>query len=127
MSNEKRFILLVGAIIVTALWFRVLAVSAYPPNDVFEATDQSEVMASEPTSLEKTQVALNETVEFSKICTSGNGLPVSCSEFNEDTMCLILRNGAHSGIKVDCNTDQPIPADEYGASGVGGAKYRSPY
>ena len=127
MSNEKRFILLVGAIIVAALWFRVLAVSEFATNDMVETIDQPEVMVTQPTSLEKTQVALNETVEFSKICTSGNGLPVSCSEISEETMCLILRDGAHSGIKVDCNTDQPIPADEYGASGVGGAKYRSPY
>ncbi len=127
MSNGKRFILAAGAIIVAALWFRAFAVSPYPTSDIIETTVDTEVIDSETIYLEKAQAALNERNEVSKICTTGNGSPVSCAAINEDTMCISVRVGAHSGVRIDCNTGQAIPTDEYGAPGAGGAKYRSPY
>jgi hypothetical protein len=127
MSNDKRLILLAGAIIVAALWFRVLAVSVFATSETVETSDNAVVVDSAMTYLEDVQAALPETDEFSKICTSGNGLPVSCSDISDDTMCISLRVGAHSGTRIDCNTHQAIPADDYGGPGAGGAKYRSPY
>jgi hypothetical protein len=127
MSNEKRIILLVGAIIVAALWVRVFAVSAYSPSEPIEVADDPQLVDPEAIYLERAQAALQESKNSSKICTSGNGSPVSCSQIDQDTLCISLRAGAQSGTRIDCVTDQPIPSDEHDASGAGGAKYRSPY
>jgi hypothetical protein len=76
---------------------------------------------------EEIQVALNETDEFGKICTNAEGSLVECLETSEDTICIRTRVGAHSGIRIDCNTDQPILTDQDGTLRAHGAKYRSPY
>lgn len=127
MSIEKRFILLVGAIIVAALWVRAFAVSAYSPSEPIEAADNPELADLDAIYLERAQAALQESKNSSKICTNGNGSPVSCSQIDADTLCIRLRAGAQSGVRIDCDTEQLIPIDEYGEPGAGGAKYRSPY
>ncbi len=122
MTKAKLTTLLTGALIVAALWFRVLVVVASPTSHVIDSTDDAEVINSDTMPPEEFQVALKNMDESSKICTTGKGSPVKCSEINEDTICIRVRAGAHSGTKIDCKTDQPIPT-EYARA----AKYRSPY
>jgi hypothetical protein len=126
MTNEKRTILLIGAMIVAALWFRVVAEYAASTSHVINITE-AEVISPETLSPPETQAALIETVEFGKICTNADGSPVKCSEFDDDTICIRTRVGAHSGIRVDCKSERPIPADDDSVAREGGAKYRSPY
>ncbi len=121
MTNAKLTTLLTGALIVAALWFRVL-VAASPTSHEIDTTNDAEVIVSETMSSEESQAALKEMDEFSKICITGKGSPVKCSEINEDTICIRVRAGAHRGTKIDCKTDQPIPTECARA-----AKYRSPY
>ena len=127
MTNEKLTTLLTGALIASALWFRVLADDAIPTRQVLDIADNTEVISAEMKSPEEIQVALNETDEFGKICTNASGSLVKCQEINEDTICVRTRVGAHSGIRIDCNTGQPIPTDEDSTLRAHEAKYRSPY
>jgi hypothetical protein len=126
MTNEKRIILLTGALIVAALWFRAAAEYVNPTGDVTE-TAIAEVISHDPLSSEAIQAALIPTNELSKICTNAEGSPVRCSEISEDAICIQRPVGAHSGTRIDCNTGEPIPANAIDAQGQGGAKYRSPY
>ena len=121
MTNAKLTTLLTGALIVAALWVRVLVVVANPTSQVIDAAD-AEVINSDTMPPEEVQVTLKNMDESSKICTTGKGSPVKCSEINEDTICIRVRAGAHSGIRIDCKTDQPIPPER-----VRDAKYRSHY
>ena len=127
MTNEKLTTLLTGALIALALWFRVLADDAIPTSHAIDTADNNEVISAEMMSPEKVQVALNELSEFSKICTNATGSLVKCLETSADTICIRTRVGAHSGIRIDCNTDQPIPTDEDSTFRAHEAKYRSPY
>ena len=127
MTNEKLTTLLTGALIASALWFRVLADDANPPRQVIDTADNAEVISVEMKLPKEIQVALNETDEFGKICTNAEGSLVECLEISEDTICIRTRVGAHSGIRIDCNTDQPIPTDEDSTLRAHEAKYRSPY
>ena len=127
MTNEKLTTLLTGALIASALWFRVLADDAIPTRQVIDTADNNEVISAEMKSPEEFQVALNETDEFGKICTNAEGSLVECLETSEDTICIRTRVGAHSGIRIDCNTGQPILTDQDGTLRAHGAKYRSPY
>jgi hypothetical protein len=102
MTNEKRIVLLIGAFVVAALWFRAAASDSI-------------------------QASLMPADEFGRICTNAEGSPVRCSEINEDAICIQRPAGAHSGTRIDCNTGEPIPANGIDAPGQGGAKYRSPY
>ena len=122
MTNAKLTTLLTGALIVVALWFRVLVVAASPTSHVIDTTNHAEVIVSETMSSEESQTALKEMDDFGKICTTGKGSPVNCSEINEDTICIRVRAGANSGTKIDCKTNQPIPTER-----ARDAKYRSPY
>ena len=127
MANEKLTTLLTGVLIASALWFRVLADDAIPTSHAIDTADNAEVISAEKMSPEKVQVALNELGEFSKICTNASGSLVKCLETSADTICIRTRVGAHSGIRIDCNTDQPIPTDEDSTLRAHEAKYRSPY
>lgn len=127
MTNEKLTTLLTGVLIASALWFRVLADDAIPTRHVIDTADNIEVISAEKMSPEKVQVAPNETGEFGKICTNASGSLVKCLETSADTICIRTRVGAHSGIRIDCNTDQPIPMDEDSTLRAHEAKYRSPY
>jgi len=127
MTNEKLTTLLTGALIASALWFRVLADDAIPTRQVIDTADNTEVISAEMKSPEEIQVALNETDEFGKICTNAEGSLVECLETSEDTICIRTRVGAHSGIRIDCKTDQPVLTDQDGMLRAYGAKYRSPY
>lgn len=127
MSNEKRIILLAGAMIVAALWFRVLAFSANPTEHVVKNIDAAEVIQSKPISSGTAQAAIQEEDDFSRICTDATGSPVRCSETDEDMICIRTRVGTYSGIKIDCFTGQPIPTAEDSTSRTGRASYRSPY
>jgi len=122
MTNAKLTTLLTGALIVAALWFRVLVVVANPTSHIIDTTNDAEVIFSETISSDESQTALKEMDEFGKICTTSKGSPVKCSEINEDTICIRVRAGSHSGTKIDCKTDQPIPTER-----ARDAKYRSPY
>ena len=127
MTNAKLTTLLTGALIVAALWFRVFVVVANPTSHVIDSTDDAEVINSDTMPPEEVLVALKNMDVSSKICTTDKGSPVKCSEINEDTICIRVRAGAPSGIRIDCKTDQPIPADEYSGTRARDAKYRSPY
>ena len=127
MTNEKLTTLLTGALIASALWFRVLADDAIPTRQVLDIADNTEVISAEMKSPEEIQVALNETDEFGKICTNASGSLIECREINEDSICIQTRVGALSGIRIDCISDQPIPTDEDSALRAHEAKYRSPY
>ncbi len=127
MANEKLTTLLTGALIALALWFRVLADDAIPTSHAIDTADNTAVISAEIKLSEEIQVALNETDEFGKICTNASGSLVKCQEINEDSICIRTRVGAHSGIRIDCNTDQPIPTDEDSTLRAHEAKYRSPY
>ena len=127
MTNEKLTTFLTGALIASALWFRVLADDAFPTRHVIDTAGNNEVNSAEMMSPEKVQVALNELGKFNKICTNASGSLVACQEINEDSICIRTRVGAHSGIKIDCNTDQPLSTDEDSTFRAHGAKYRSPY
>jgi hypothetical protein len=118
MTNEKRIVLLIGAFVVAALWFRAAAEYVNPTGDVIETNE---------TDSDSIQASLMPADEFGRICTNAEGSPVRCSEINEDAICIQRPAGAHSGTRIDCNTGEPIPANGIDAPGQGGAKYRSPY
>lgn len=126
MTNEKRIILLAGALIVAALWFRAAAEYVNPTGHVIDSA-KIEVSSSVPLSSEAIQTAQIQAAEIGRICTNAEGSPVACSEINEDTICIRTLVGAHNGTRIDCNTGEPIPANGIDAPGQGGAKYRSPY
>ena len=126
MTNEKRTILLIGAVIVAALWFRVIAEYVNPTALLID-TSEAELINPETSSPPETQAALIETIEFGKICTNAEGAIVDCLAISEDTICIQTLVGAHSGFRIDCNSDRPIPTYDDSASQQGGAKYRSPY
>jgi hypothetical protein len=121
MTNEKRIVLLIGAFVVAALWFRAAAEYVNPTGHVTESAI-AEVISHDPLSSEAIQAALIPTNEFSKICTNAEGSPVRCSEINEDAICIQRPVGAQSGTRIDCNTGEPIPANGIDAQG-----HRSPY
>ncbi len=127
MTNEKLTTLLTGVLIASALWFRVLADDAIPTRHVIDTADNAEVISAKMMSPEEVQVAPNETGEFGKICINASGSLVKCREINEDSICIRTRVGAPSGIRIDCNTDQPIPTDQDSTLRAHEAKYRSPY
>jgi hypothetical protein len=126
MTNEKRIVLLIGAFVVAALWFRAAAEYVNPTGDVIE-TNETEVFSPDLSSSDSIQASLMPADEFGRICTNAEGSPVRCSEINEDAICIQRPAGAHSGTRIDCNTGEPIPANGIDAPGQGGAKYRSPY
>ncbi len=127
MTNEKLTTFLTGALIASALWFRVLADDANSTKHIIDTADNAEVISAEMMSPEEVHVALNETGEFGKICTNAEGSLVECVEISEDTICIRTRVGAHSGIRIDCNTDQPIPTNQESTLRAHETKYRSPY
>jgi len=127
MTNEKLTTLLTGTLIAAALWFRVLADDAIPTRHEIDTAGGAKVISSETMPPGEVQVALQEMDEFSNICTNGEGALVNCLEINEDTICIRTRVGAHSGVRIDCNTGEPIPTDEVAATRARTARNRSPY
>lgn len=124
MTNERLATLLTGALIVAALWFRVLADVANPTSHATHTADAAGVSSSEKISSQDARATPNVIDEFGKICANTTGSLVKCSEIDEDTICIRTRAGANTGARIDCGTDEPIPADEFSASR---AKNRSPY
>ena len=125
MSNEKRAILIVGAMIVAALWVRAIAEYVYLTSDVAEVTS-AEVVESQYVLPENSHAAVPALDELDKICTDTEGAIVDCLAVTEETICIQTLGGAQSGFRVDCKSDQPIPLDD-GTARQGGAKYRSPW
>jgi hypothetical protein len=129
MTNEKRIILLIGALIVAGLWFRVIAEYTNPTNPTNQVinTAQAALIDPEDMSPQETQAVLIETIEFGKVCTSAGGSPVKCSEVDEDSICIRTLVAAQRGFRVDCKSDRPVPANDDSWAREGGTKYKSPY
>ncbi len=64
MPNEKLTTLLTGALIASALWFRVPADDAIPTRQVLDIADNTEVISAVLKLPKEIQVAVNETDEL---------------------------------------------------------------